>query len=229
MGDIPDFDNALDDRLKNISLTYRFDALQEEKKRYHQGQLKIIAGSFLSGAEVGQDEEYKIYSANYSLLDFWRLPFFNADTRLVYRAEAQYAGINLSGIMRFSLSGPTRARAYSSGIFTADDAVYLGFDWIFNSPGFFNLNITKSINLKEFAKPFLFFDYAYGKQQPLAESETNAKASLMDTGFGFKLSQGKSFSGNLLLAFPLKEKFVGISSLPVIDSQRVVFDFQYSF
>ena len=229
LGDVPDFDNALDDRLKNISLTYRFDALQEEKKRYHQGQVKIIAGSFLSGAEVGQDEKYKVYSANYSLLDFWRLPFFNADTRLVYRAEAQYAGINLSGIMRFSLSGPTRARAYSSGIFTADDAVYLGFDWIFNSPGFFNLNITKSINLKEFAKPFLFFDYAYGKQQPLAESETNAKASLMDTGFGFKLSQGKSFSGNLLLAFPLKEKFVGISSLPVIDSQRVVFDFQYSF
>lgn len=229
LGDIPDFDNALDDRLKNISLAYRFDALQEEKKRYHQGQVKFISGGFETGAELGQDEKYKIYSLNYSLLDFWKLPFFNADTRLVYRAELQYAGINLSGIMRFSLSGPTRARAYNSGVFTADDAAFLGVDWIFNSPGFFNVNLTKSINLKEFAKPFLFVDYAYGKQQPLAENDAYAKASLLDAGFGFKLSQGKSFSGNLLFAFPLRENFVGLSARPAIDDTRVVFDFQYSF
>ena len=229
LGDIPDFDNALDDRLKNLSLAYRFDTLQEEKKRYHQGQIKFISGGFVTGAEMGQDDKYKIYSLNYSLLDFWKLPFFNADTRLVYRAELQYAGINLSGIMRFSLSGPTRARAYNSGIFTADDAAFLGIDWIFNSPGFFNVNLTKSINLKEFAKPFLFVDYAYGKQQPLAESETYAKASLLDAGFGFKLSQGKSFSGNLLIAFALKENFDGLSARPMVDKSHAVFDFQYSF
>lgn len=229
LGDIPDFDNALDDRLKNISLAYRFDALQEEKKRYHQGQIKFISGGFVTGAEMGQDDKYNIYSVNYSLLEFWKLPFFNADTRLVYRAELQYAGINLSGIMRFSLSGPTRARAYSSGIFTADDAAYLGFDWIFNSPSFFNVNLTKSINLKEFIKPFLFVDYAYGKQQPINEGETYAKASLLDAGFGFKLSQGKSFSGNLLFAFALEENFDGLSARPKVDETRLVFDFQYSF
>lgn len=229
LGDNPDSDNALDDRLKNISLAYRFDALQEEKKRYHQGQVKFISGSFITGVEIGQDEDYKIYSVSYSLLDFWKIPFFNADTRLVYRAEAQYAGINLSGIMRFSLSGPTRARAYNSGIFTGDDALYLGFDWIFNSPEFFNVNLTKSINLKEFAKPLLFVDYASGKQRPIVASETTARAKLRDAGFGFKLSHGKSFSGNLLFAFPLGENFNNLTVQPVTDRSRVVFDFQYSF
>jgi hemolysin activation/secretion protein len=229
LGELPDTNNFLSDKLSNISLAYRFDALQEEKKRFHQGQLKLTSGRFVYGVDSGQDEKYKIYSASYSLLDFWKIPFINADTRLVYRAEAQYAGINLSGIMRFSLSGPTRARAYNPGIFTADDAVFLGFDWIFNSPGFFNFNITKSINLRELVKPFLFVDYAYGQQQTLIESEKNATAQLIDAGLGFKFSQGKSFSGNLLVAFPIKEKFEEISAIPVLDDSRVVFDFQYSF
>lgn len=230
LGDIPDFDNALDDKLKNISLIYRFDTLQEEKKRYHQGQFKFTSGSFIYGVDPEQDKSYEIYSANYSLLSFWKLPFFNAETRLVYRAEAQYAGVNLSGIMRFSLSGPTRARAYAPGFFTADDAVFLGFDWIFNSPGFFDLNITKSVNLREFMKPFLFADYTYGQQQTLAVGEQNVTAKLMGAGFGFKFSQGKSFSGNLLIAFPIKESFnPEPTPPPSVDSSRVVFDFQYSF
>jgi len=224
-------DTSQDDKLKNLSLVYRFDTLQEEKKRFHQGQLKLTTGSFVYGADTsaGQDEKYKIYSAVYSLLDFWKMPLVDAETRLVYRAEAQYAGINLSGIMRFSLSGPTRARAYSPGIFTGDDAVFLGFDWIFNSPGFFNVNVTKSVNLRELMKPFLFADYAYGQQQSLVATESNATAQLVDAGLGFKFAQGKSFSGNLLAAFPIKEKFSGINKVPEVDSYRLVFDFQYSF
>ena len=228
LGIIPDFDNALDDKLSNISLVYRFDALQEEARRYHQAQLKLTSGSFVYGADLGQDEKYKILSTSYSLLDFWKLPLLNTDTRLVYRAEAQYAGINLSGILRFSLSGPTRARAYSPGIFTGDDAIFLGLDWIFNSPEFFNVNI-KSINLREITKPFVFIDYAYGVQQSLADNEGNTTAQLLDAGFGFKFAYGKSFSGNLLVAFPIREKFKQIALIPTADSQRIVFDFQYSF
>ena len=100
---------------------------------------------------------------------------------------------------------------------------------IFNSPEFFNIGITKSINLKELVKPFLFLDFAYGKQHPLVENETYAKASLLDAGFGFKLSHGKSFSGNLLVGFPIQENFDGVRSTPSVDKTRVVFDFQYSF
>ncbi len=231
LGTNPTQGDGLDDKLKNTSLAYRFDMLQEEKKHYHQGQLKLTSGSFVYGADPGQDEAYKILTAGYSLLNFWKIPLVNADTRLVYRTEAQYSGINLSGIMRFSLSGPTRARAYTPGFFTADDAVFLGFDWIFNSPGFFDFNITKSINVREITKPFLFVDYAYGRQIALNERDPDSSAKLVDAGFGFKFSRGKSFSGNLLMAFPIREKYKEIASaaIPEVDSHRVVFDFQYSF
>ena len=231
LGTNPTQGDGLDDKLNNTSLAYRFDRLQEEKKHYHQGQLKFTSGSFAYGADTGQDEAYKILTAGYSLLNFWKIPLVNADTRLVYRTEAQYAGINLSGIMRFSLSGPTRARAYTPGFFTADDAVFLGFDWIFNSPGFFNFNVTKSINVREITKPFLFVDYAYGRQISLNERDPDSSAKLVDAGFGFKFSRGKSFSGNLLMAFPIREKYKEITptAIPVVDKHRVVFDFQYSF
>jgi hemolysin activation/secretion protein len=229
LGSIPDIDNALDDKLKNLSLVYHFDSLNDETKRFHQGQLMFTSGHYVYGADPGQPENYHIYSGNYLLLDFLKIPFFDAESRLVYRAEAQYAGINLSGIMRYSLSGPTRARAFVPGIFTADDALYLGVDWIFNSPGFLDMNVTKSINVKEVFKPFVFVDYAYGQQHSLVETEPNSTAQLADVGVGLKISQGKSFSGNLLVAFPIEDKFEGIRNPPSVASRRLVFDFQYSF
>ena len=227
-------EELLSDELQNISLVYRFDALQEEQKRYHQGFIKYTSGNFVYGAEEenGQEDKYTIYSANYSLLNFWKLPLFNAETRLVLRAEAQYAGLNLSGIMRFALSGPTRARAYPPGFFTADNGIFLGLDWLFNSPGFFDLNITKSVNLKEFVKPFLFVDYAYGKQLPfpLRFDEQKTQAKLLDAGFGFKFSQGKSFTGTLSVAYPIQESLEPEPTIPTeVKDRRIVFDFQYSF
>lgn len=85
------------------------------------------------------------------------------------------------------------------------------------------------VNLGELLKPFVFFDYAYGRQKPLINSEGDTSASLMDAGIGLKFSQGKSFSGNLVVGFPLREKFEQINVAPVVDDYRLVFDFQYSF
>ena len=229
IGNIPNTNHAFDTKLNNISLAYSFDALQEAEKHYHQGQIKLTSGSFVYGAANSQDNKYKILSGSYSLLSFWKLPVFNADTRLVYRAEGQYAGINLSGILRFSLSGPTRARAYNPGIFTGDDAIFVGVDWIFNSPGFFDLKLTKSLNLRELTKPFVFVDYAYGVQQTLVTTVGNASAQLTDAGVGFKLAHGKSFSGNLLMAFPIRQKYKEITIIPPVDNRQLMFDFQYSF
>lgn len=229
LGDIPDYDLGLDDKLSNLSFVFRFDALQEKAKRFHQGEVRFTSGSFVYGADTGQEEDYQIYSVNYSLLDFLRLPLVNADTRLVYRLEGQYSGTNLSGVMRFSLSGPTRARAYAPGFFTADDAGFVGVDWIFNSPGFMDIKLAKSMNLRELVKPFLFFDYAYGKQRSLLEGESDSSAKLMDAGVGLKFGQGRSFSGNLLVAYPLKEEFDGVNTPPEVEDRRVVFDFTYSF
>ena len=62
----------LSDKLKNNSLTYRFDALQEQKNLYHQGNIKYTNGRFVYGADedIGQKKNYSIYSVNYSLLSF---------------------------------------------------------------------------------------------------------------------------------------------------------------
>ncbi len=229
IGNIPDIGNALDDKQRNTSLLYQFDFLQEEKRRLHQGQLKLTSGSFVYGEDPGQDPNYVTLNADYSMLSFWKVPFFDADTRLIYRANLQYAGKNLSSITRFSLAGPTRARAYSPSTFTADDAVYFGVDWLFNSPDWWDFNITERVNFKNLTKPFVFLDYSYGLQHTLQAGEADGTAQLVDAGLGLQFSHGNAFSGNLMAAFPIAESFKGTASAPVTDGYRIVFDFQYGF
>lgn len=235
IGNIPDINNANDEKLGNTSLGYYFDFLQEEKRRLHQGRLKLTSGSFVYGADPpqggnpGQDTSYATFNADYSMLAFWKVPLFEADTRLIYRTNLQYSGKNLSTIMRFSLAGPTRARAYSPSTFTADDALYLGVDWIFNSPAWFDFNIAEGINFRNITKPFVFADYSYGLQHTLRADEEDGTAQLVSAGFGLQFSHGNAFSGNLMAAFPVSESFKGTASAPEIDDYRIVFDFQYSF
>jgi hemolysin activation/secretion protein len=229
IGDIPDINNGLDERLTNISLSYDFDFLQEAKKRLHQGKIKLTSGKYDFGVKPGQKSNYLVFNTDYSLLTFWKVPLFDANTRVIYRTNLQYSGINLSAIERFSLAGPTRARGYSPSIFTADDAAYLGIDWLFNSPDWFDFNISKNVNFKQITKPFLFVDYAYGIQHSLNAGEADATASLADAGLGLQFAYTNKFSGDLMVAFPISHKIKGTTVTPITDKYRVVFDFQYRF
>jgi len=229
IGDLPDINNGNDQKLTNTSLAYNFAFLSEEKKRLHQGSVKLTTGQIDFGVQPGQEPSYKLLNADYSLLTFWKVPLVDADTRVIYRTSLQYAGINLSSIERFSLAGPTRARGYSPSVFTADDAFYLGIDWLFNSPSWFDFNITKNVNFKQITKPFLFLDYAYGIQHSLIGGEADATASLSDAGFGFQFAYNNRFSGDLMMAFPVSHKIKGTTAMPLTDKYRVVFDFQYRF
>ena len=229
VGDLLDIDNGQDDKLKNASIWYDFDVLEEAARRFHQGRVKIVSGEFAYGADPAQEAQYEIYSADYSLLSFWHIPWVKADTRMIYRLELQYAGINLSGIVRSSLAGPTRVRAFAPGIFTADDVAYFGADWILNFPSFMDFGLTDSARFRDVVKPVVFVDYAYGRQNPLEDSNDEIEANLADAGIGLKFAHGKSFNGNLLLAFPVHEDFGALAAPPVSDAHRVVFDFQYSF
>jgi hemolysin activation/secretion protein len=229
LGDIPDVTNAYDEKLKNISLNYNYDFLQETKSRLHQGNVKLLSGSFDYGADSSQDENYLILSSGYTLLSFWKIPFFESNSRVVVRANAQYSGKNLSSAMRFSLAGPTRARGFPTSLFTADDGVYVGADWVFNSPDLFDFNLTESINFKNVAKPFLFIDGSKGIQHTLASGEANATAQIFDAGFGLQFSSGKHFQGNLQFAFPISESFSTMTTMADHKSVHVVFDFQYGF
>jgi len=229
VGSLPDPNHSNDQKLTNTSLTYNFAFLKEASKHLHQGTVKLTAGKINFGVQLGQDSSYKILNTDYSLLTFWKVPLIEADTRVIYRASLQYAGINLSSIERFSLAGPTRARGYSPSIFTADDAVYLGIDWLFNSPSWFDFNITENMNFKQITKPFLFVDYAYGVQHTLNLSESDATAALSDAGFGLQFAYNNRFSGDLMVAFPISHTIKNTTAAPVTDKQRVIFDFQYRF
>ena len=218
--------DTYDAELANTYLLYNFDSLQEKSKILHQGSVKITSGQINFGLEKGQEARYEIFSADYTLLTFWNV--FDSNTRLIFRSNAQYAGINLSSLMRFSMGGPTRARAYPSNQISADDSVYMGLDWVFNSPEFMNTTVFDTVNLKQFIKPFVFADYAYGIQNPL-QDQTKQTAQLADLGVGLQFNHNNKFSGNLQFAFPMYEKLSSEDLATIDDSMRVVFDFQYSF
>ncbi|MCK4707795.1 MAG: ShlB/FhaC/HecB family hemolysin secretion/activation protein, partial [Gammaproteobacteria bacterium] len=81
LGDIGgEDDTSLDDIVNNLSLVFRYDVLDEENKILHQGDAKLVFGEFEQGAEPGQDESYNILNLNYSLLTFWKLPYFDSNT-----------------------------------------------------------------------------------------------------------------------------------------------------
>ena len=221
-------DPSLDDIVNNLSLKFRYDVLNEDDKILHQGDVSLVSGDFEKGAEPGQDENYAILSLNYSLLTFWKVPFFDANSRIIYRYSMQMANSGLSSINQYSLAGPTKVRGYQANQFSADNAVYTGVDWLFDSPELFDMTIG-DINLKNILKPFLFLDAAWGEVVSLVDGVDDDTGSLYGAGFGFQFSYKNQVNGNLQFAFPLKEKFSAIDISVPDESARLVFDFQYSF
>ena len=197
---------SLDDIVNNLSFVLRYDVLDESNKILHQGDVKLVAGEFEFGVDEGQDEEYNILNINYSLLTFWKIPFFESNTRLIYRSSLQYASSPLSSINQYSLAGPTRVRGYPVNQFSADNAVFMGVDWLFDAPDLFDLSIGDS-NLKHMLKPFVFIDGAWGEAVARIAEDEDSTGQIFDAGFGFQFSYLNNLQGNLLFAFPLSEEF----------------------
>ena len=216
------------EKLNSASLIYNYDSLNEKEKSLHQGNVKIRSYryEYFSNPSTTQKPEVTYLTSDYTYLAFVKVPFFDATSRFIFRANAQYAGTQLSSLLRSSLGGPTRARAYQSNLFTADDVIYLGIDWIFNSPDFLSFNITDNINLQEFIKPFIFMDYATGVQNQA--TAVDVKAEVANWGLGFQFSHGQ-FKGNLQFAFPSHQKFSEPGAVNYEKENRIIFDFQYSF
>lgn len=226
---VPDPDRILDEEVENYVVKFNYDTLNEKAKSLHMGTVKYVNGNFLHGASAGQETNYQFMGLDYTFMSFIKVPLFDASSRIIIRSNLQYADTPLSSILKFSLGGPTRARAYSSNMFSADDGAYVGIDWVFNSPGFMDVTIFDTINLKEFVKPFIFVDYAYGLQRSLNAQEKDASAEVSDYGFGLQFAKGSNFRGNLMMAFPYERHFENTSQIPKAKGRRIVFDFQYSF
>ena len=228
IGQFVDTDNRLDDELNNISVSYNYDYLNEKSKTLHQGSYKFTSGEFAFGAEEGQSTGYEFLNIDYTMLTFVKVPFTDSISRLILRANFQYSGKALPTVSRASLAGPTKARGYASDIYSADDVLYLGADWLFNSPDFFDFNLFGETNFKDLVKPFVFVDTAYGIQNGLSATDTDINGLLVDAGVGLQFNKG-NFSGNLHVAFPLSESFSEEIASEDDISTRIIFDFQYKF
>ena len=220
-----------DESLKNSSIQFNYDILQESAQVLHQGNFRWTSGEYVYTPIAEPGDRYNVLSADYTSLMFLKVPYFEANSRLIFRASAQRSGDVVSSILRFSLAGPTRVRAYSPNFYSADDAVYLGADWVFNSPDFMDIDLFADINLQESVRPFIFADYGYGKQLSIegAASGSDVSGKLADIGFGFQLVHGASFKGSLQFAFPLKTDFSNPEVVPEEEGMRVLFDMQYGF
>ena len=229
LGNLQDLGNALDEKISTTSLNYKFDFLQEEKKRLHQGNLSFTSGKYIFGNSAGVPDKFKYLNFDYSLLTFFKIPFTDSTSRVLTRLGGQFSGKYLSSISRYTLTGANRARAYSSSVFSADDALFFSTDLIFNSPDIFDFKVWDEISFKDIAKPFIFIDYSNGIQRAINSTKTDVKGELSDYGIGLKINYSNKLQGNINLAFPLHAKFSD-QDIKVPDNEpRIVFDFQYKF
>ena len=222
----------LDEKVNNVSLAFYVDSLNEKSRILNQTSLKYTSGEFDYGQGFRSNKQYDFYNLDYTFMTFIKAPFTDVDSRLIVRANGQYSNdTNLSSIVRYQLGGPNKARAYSPSLFSADDAFYLGVDWVFNSPTFMDVTFFDNVNLRELIKPFVFVDYAYGKQNAIAGAgkSTDVTADITNLGFGLQLSHRNKFKGNLMFAVPIDARSSDPEVMPQNLDNRIIFDFQYSF
>ena len=218
----------LDNEVTSTSVTYKFDVLNEQKKRLHQGGISYLSGVLNSNLDVGKEKDFSVLSGDYTFLTFMQVPFTEVISRILVRSSWQYSGESLSSVNQFALANPVAVKAYSVNTFSADSGVYAGLEWIFDKPAWLDFSIGER-SLNEVIQPYIFVDAAYGIQKSIVAGEADIDATLADAGVGFRLNMTQSASGNIQFAFPVEKSFSASSFDTKDDGMQVVFDFQYAF
>ncbi len=219
------FNNAALERhsvVENVTLEYRFDRLDEQRRLLHQGGISVTQSHFVkaSDADLELPRTPNMVNLDYTLLAFWQLPFTDLGTRVISRTSMQYAGDPLSSVNQFSLSGPRKARGYLLNAYFSDDGVHTGVDWIFPGVG----------PLKDALQPMLFADYSYGRSYAVLEGQEDTEGEFSNLGLGFRINVGGSLRGALTVAQPLSARNSALDDDDEIgDDVRAYFDLQYSF
>lgn len=223
------------DNTQNIEFTYVFDRLIEEKRLLHAADITLLVSSFSVDSGFNDDknvsEQVPVLQGNYSGLSFWKIPFSEKETRLLSHFSFQLAGRSVGSVNQFDMSGPTRARGFDVTRFFADDAIYAGVDWVFDSPKFMNWRLFGH-RLDKAVQPFLLFDMAYGVTYPTFEDDLDSvRAQMANVGGGLKLNFGRSFGGSLVIAKPVMEEYTDEDDNKVYDNKgiNIYFDLLYSF
>lgn len=224
--DLKSYFADLDDRVKTVSLGTSYDTLDMKSKTLNQASLTITSGRITEGALLEQDPDFLKYTFNYSYLTFVQIPWTDISTRIIIKTGIQYAGALLPPVEQYSLAGPNTVRAYSVTQFSADNAAYIGADWILNWPAILDFNVSDNVKFSQLVQPFLFVDYGYAELFAVGTAE-DATAELSGYGFGLQLNYRNSISVNLQFAQPIAHHLSGNANETVDDDLRVLFDFQY--
>ena len=225
--DSDEFGNlGLDDKTRNLRLATRFDVLNSDEKKLHLGSIRLTQGEFVFGASNGRDEQYNMLNADYTLMSFVPLPWFKTNTRLLIKSELQYSRDALPAAEQNPIATPVTVRAYPVNQFSADSSLYLGLEWVFNTPELFKSNALRLRNIQQKIQPLFFINASAGVQNALNNAD-DINATLIGAGFGFQYRFGKGIFGNLQFAFPLKDKFSIDTIRTSDDTVRLVFDLQY--
>ncbi len=219
---------GLDDDLVDLSIQYRFDTLDEKNRILHQGHIKFLSGKYREGVDFGQPVNYRLIDLSYNFLTFINLGEVVSNSRFIYRANMQIADQPLSSILKYSLAGATKSRAFPVNLFSADRGIHMSTDWVFDAPEFFDYSFLSS-NLKEMLQPFVFMDLAYGEVLPLDAKGKKSTAQLSDLGIGLQFTYQSNLKGNLQLAFPLNDNLKNTALEVPGDNFRLIFDLQYNF
>ncbi|MCR6653223.1 MAG: hypothetical protein NVV73_17795 [Cellvibrionaceae bacterium] len=146
--------------------------------------------------------------------------------------------------VNFSLTGPTKLRAFNINQFNADSGAYVSLDWIFSGPGFLDLQLGGE-NLKDILQPYLFAEAGYGDTKdsglPIirrgaatAPEQPGSWAVLSDVGVGLRLAMRNNFRASFSYAYvtsyegdlgPLTKE----STRDLEERSKFYVDMQYSF
>lgn len=243
-GRLPLQEDELDDTVRNLDLVFNFDVLLERWRGMHQGGMRLTYGDFVKGRNFRQDENPLSLSFNYSLIKFAKVPFTNANSRIQTRFAGQYSETSLPSTSQFSLTGPTKLRAFDINQFNADSGAYLGLDWIFSGPGFLDLQLGGE-KLSDVLQPYVFVEAGYGDTKDSGRpiilpgaaatpEQPGTWAVLSDVGLGLRLSMRNNFRANLSYAYVTSyESDLGPrtkeSTGDLEERGKFYFDLQYSF
>ena len=245
---LDEYDTAVD----NFDVVFNFDLVDEKFRALHQGGIRLSTSSMSKGQRVNQADNPVVLALNYSLLKFVKIPFTDTQSRLVINSALQYSEGALPSTSQFALAGPGRMRGFEINTYNADQGVYLGLDWIFNSPSFLDFEVGGE-KLNTLLQPYVFLNAGYGHTHGVGEVipadgsppstaiTRNTKILLGDMGLGLKFTFKNKLRSSLTFALPTHyrldkgevlnaqgdPKYDSLSSLDY--SSNVYFEMQYSF
>jgi len=140
-----------EDAVSTIGLSYTFDNLDVVNQGINQGSINLYQGipGLLGSLEdaTGNTEKpsRKSGDGTNAISDFTKLTWNFARLQLIskyqnilIKTDGQLTGDIIPPVEQFGIGGPTNVRSFATSEFLADNAIYIGVDWNFNAPGFFD-------------------------------------------------------------------------------------------